>query len=62
VSAPDSFVAPKASPFLEIHMLEMHMAGSHAAFSSVRKLRLAGRRIVVETILFFLKRVIHSLD
>ncbi len=57
MSAPGSFVAPKASLFLETPM-----AGSHAAISSVCRLKLAGRRIVVETILFFLKRVIHSLD
>jgi hypothetical protein len=57
VSAPGSFLAPNASLFLETHM-----ADSHAAFSSVRRLKLAGRRIVVETILFFFRKVIHSLD
>jgi len=57
VSAPGSLVAPNASLFLETHM-----AGSHAAFSSVRRLKLVGRRLVFETILFFFKKVVHSLD
>lgn len=57
MSAPGSFVVPNA-PLC----LETHMASSHAAFSSVRRLKLVGRRIVFETILFFFKKVIHSLD
>jgi len=57
VSAPGRFVTPNASLFLETHM-----ANSHAAFSSVRRLKLAGRRLVFETILFFFKKVVHSLD
>ena len=57
VSAPGSFVVPNASLFLETHM-----AGSHAALSSVRRLKLVGRRLVFETILFFFKKVLHSLD
>ena len=55
--APCSFVVASASLFMEVHV-----AAYNAAFSSVRKLKLVGRRIVVETILFVFKRVIHSLD
>jgi hypothetical protein len=38
------------------------MAGSYAAFSSIRKIRLAAKRIVFVTIMFLFEQVIHSLD
>lgn len=43
-------------------ILEVRMAGPHSARGAVDKLKLVGRRIVLEAIILFFKKAIHSLD
>jgi hypothetical protein len=41
---------------------EVRMAGQYSALGTVGKLKLVGRRIVVETIIFFFRKAIRSLE